>query len=304
MAGELITRDLQIEWAGQLWGDGTAVQVVNVDGWDTLPAVDSRTVPRAQQHGSYLGGLLSQSRIITADLQLTTWPDEYPAARRALLTATAFVQDEQPLVIRLAGETQLVHARVFARRLPDDAQAAQGTPAVTIAWEATDPRRYDLTEQVVTTALPQPGLGLDWADGGTPAGLDWHDGESPPGLDWGADTSTGNVTCVNAGDAPAHPLLEIRGPVTLPSVTVVETGQVLEYDITLAASDVLTVDTWGGTVTLASGATRLYTATARSAPEGAFVLPRLSTSTLAFRSAPGVADPAASLTVRFRSAYW
>ncbi|MFF0389682.1 phage tail protein [Kitasatospora sp. NPDC004615] len=301
LAGELITRDLQIEWAGQLWGDGTLVQVAKVDGWDTLPAVDSGTVPRAQQHGSYLGRLLSQSRIITADMQVTAWPADFPAVRRALLAATALVQNEQPLVVRLAGETQLVRARVFSRAIPNDAQAAQGTPTVTVAWEATDPRRYDVAEQVLTTGLPQPGLGLDWADGASPPGLDWHDGDSPTGLDWGASTSTGNVACTNSGDAEAHPVLEIRGPVNRPSVTIVETGQMLEYDLMLAASDVLTVDTWGGTVTLASGMTRLYTATARSIPEGAFVLPP-GTSTLAFRAV--TADPAASLTVRFRSAYW
>lgn len=303
MAGELITRDQQVEWAGQLWGDGTDVQVTQLTGWDSLPSLDSGTVPRAQQHGAYLGRLLAQSRVITADLQMTTWPDTYPAARRALLAATTLAQDEQPLVVRTAGETQLVFARVFSRALPNTTDAALGTPAVSIAWEATDPRRYDLTEQAVTTTLPQAGLGLDWADGASPAGLDWHDGASPAGLDWGADASTGNITCVNAGDADAHPTLEIRGPITTPAVTIVETGQVLEYDITLAASDVLTVDTWAGTVTLASGASRLYTATARSAPEGAFVLPP-GASTLALRAAPGSADPAASLTVRFRSAYW
>jgi hypothetical protein len=162
MAGELITADRQIQWAGQLWGDGTGVQVGAVTGWDDLPPVDSGTAPRAQQHGSYLGRLLSQSRIITADMRMTSWPNDLPAARRALLAATSLLQGEQSLVIRMCGETQMVTARLFSRTMPSDTDMMLGTGAVSLAWEATDPRRYDLAEQAGQTALPTAESGLAW----------------------------------------------------------------------------------------------------------------------------------------------
>ncbi len=89
----------------------------------------------------------------------------------------------------------------------------------------------------------------------------------------------------------------------MPSLTNLATGDVLEYDLDLAAGDVLVVDTAEGTVTLNGTASRLYTATARSVPEQSFAL-WPGTADLAFRAAPDSSDPAASVAVRWRSAYW
>lgn len=299
MAGELITRDQQIQWATKLWGDGTDVQIGQVSGWDTLPGLDSGTVARAQQHGAYAGRLLAQSRIITADGVITA--ADLPTARRALLAATSLLQDEQPLVIRLAGESLLVNARVIARAIPNDGSFTAGTPTVTIAWEATDPRRYQLTEQTAVTGLPTSEAGLSW---GSPSetGLAWGS-PSETGLAWGSPGATGDALVTNSGDAEAHPVIEIRGPCTTPSITVRGTSRVLEYGLTLAASDTLTIDCWAGTVLL-GGQDRLGTATARSVPEGLITIPPGTTTTLSFRSADLSPDPAASATVRWRSAYW
>ncbi|WP_435865074.1 phage distal tail protein [Streptomyces spectabilis] len=121
--------------------------------------------------------------------------------------------------------------------------------------------------------------------------------------DFGPPGSTGALTATNSGGAPAHPLIEFRGPVSMPSLTNITSGDVLEYDLDLAEGDVLTVDTAEGTVTLNATTSRLYTATARSVPEGSFVISPGSAD-MAFRAAPGSSDPAASVTVRWRSAYW
>jgi len=122
-------------------------------------------------------------------------------------------------------------------------------------------------------------------------------------LEFGAPGSTGALSVANLGDAATHPVVEFRGPVTRPALTNVDTGDVLEYDIPLAAGDVLVVDTRAGTVVLNGTASRIYTATSRSVPEQTFTLPR-GTTNLTFRAAPGSNDPAASATVRYRSAYW
>ncbi|MFC8695887.1 phage distal tail protein [Streptomyces parvus] len=122
-------------------------------------------------------------------------------------------------------------------------------------------------------------------------------------LNFGEPGSTGRLSAVNPGSAEAHPVVEFRGPVTAPSLVNTATGDALEYDLPLAAGDVLVVDTHAGTVTLNNTASRLYTATARSVPEQTFTLPP-GTSPLMFRAAPGSNDPAASVTVRYRAAYW
>ncbi|MFE3905428.1 hypothetical protein ACFXPY_35365 [Streptomyces sp. NPDC059153] len=120
---------------------------------------------------------------------------------------------------------------------------------------------------------------------------------------FGPPGSTGTLTARNDGNAPAHPVVEFRGPVSMPSLTNLATGDVLEYDLDLAAGDVLVVNTAEGTVTLNETASRLYTATARSVPEQSFAL-WPGTADLAFRAAPESSDPAASVAVRWRSAHW
>ncbi|MFD5873709.1 phage distal tail protein [Streptomyces sp. NPDC060322] len=130
---------------------------------------------------------------------------------------------------------------------------------------------------------------------GSPSGgLSWP-------LDFGTPGSTGTLSVVNAGDASTHPLIEFRGPMERPSITNVDTGDVLEYDLPLAAEDLLAIDTAAGTVTLNATASRIYTATSRSVPEQTWTLPP-GASQLHFRAVSG--DPAATATVRYRPAYW
>ncbi|MGW7270809.1 phage distal tail protein [Streptomyces sp. NPDC054864] len=122
-------------------------------------------------------------------------------------------------------------------------------------------------------------------------------------VDYGTPGSTGNVAPLNMGDAPAHPIVEFRGPIVRPRLTQTGTGRVLEYDITLTESDVLRVDCAAGTVKLNGTASRLYTATKASHPEQVFTLEPGETP-MAFRCANQFYDPAASVTVRWRNAYW
>jgi hypothetical protein len=204
----------------------------------------------------------------------------------------------------------LVYARAVRRAIPTDKGYRVGViVGGAIEWEATDPRRYALAEQTATSRLPAAEQGLDWGFAEpVEQGLGWgfDGGAVPPveqGLSFGEPGSTGALAAMNVGDAPAHPIVEFRGPVARPALTNLATGDVLEYDLPLAAGDVLTVDTREGTVTLNGTASRLHTATARSVPEQTFTIPR-STTNLTFRAAPGSNDPAASVTLRWRSAYW
>lgn len=308
MAGELVTGPGLIQWGTLLLGRRQATGTLTpyrwqtLSGWEETPSLDSGTVLRPQQHGAWPGQLLAQTRTVTVDgLMVRTAAGQIGAAVRTLSAACSISQDEQPLVIWIDDRgPMLVYARLRRRHLPVDGSWQLGWAAGgALQWEAADPRRYQVAEQSATTALPAAESGLSW---GTPSetGLAW--GSPETGLVWGTPGSTGDALCLNAGDAPAHPIIEIRGPVDSPSVTMSGTGLLLEYDITLAGNDVLTVDTWAGTVTLA-GQSRIGTASLRSAPEGSFVLPPGAT-TLSFRAAPGSVDPAAQVTVRWRSAYW
>jgi hypothetical protein len=309
VAGELVTGPGLIQWGtlliGRSRGGGVATTPYRwrtLTGWEETPSLDSGTVLRAQDHGGWPGRLLAQTRIITVpDLTVRTAPGVLGAAVRTLEASTAPGPDtEQPLVIQLDERGPLlVWARLIRRALPVTPTWQVGhTTGGALQWQCTDPRRYVPAEQSGATGLPAPESGLNW--GSPETGLAW--GSPETGLTWGSPGSTGDVTIVNAGTAYCHPVIEFRGPVVTPSVTLLATGQVLEYGITLAAGDVLVVDTWAGTVLL-GGQSRLANATNRSSPEGSFTLPPGS-STLSFRADPSSTDPAASATVRYRSAYW
>ncbi|MGW3711342.1 phage distal tail protein [Streptomyces albogriseolus] len=298
-----------MQYGSLLLGPGTPYRWRDMSGWEELPALDSGTVPRAGAHGAFPGLLLAQSRRIGMDPLIIRAPAATIGAVVAALNAgTVPVEDELPFVAWLDERGPLLaYARAVRRAVPTGKGYRVGVIiGGAIEWEATDPRRYELTERTASARLPAAEPGLDWgfADP-VEDGLDWgfDGGAVEDGLAFGEPGSTGALTAVNLGDAPAHPVVEFRGPVTRPALTNLATGDVLEYDLPLAAGDVLTVDTRAGTVTLNGTASRIYTATARSVPEQTFTLPR-GTTNLTFRAAPGSNDPAATAAVRWRSAYW
>ncbi|MDT3395597.1 phage tail family protein [Streptomyces sp. B1866] len=298
--GDRVTAPGHLQLGELLLGRGTPYRWRTLTGWADLPPLDNGSIPRSDAHGALAGRLLAQSRVITVeDLVIRARPDQLGAVVQQLEDATAVTDDEVPLVVQLdARGPLLAWVRVTARTIPVGRGYRVGTiTGAALQLTATDPRRYALPEQLARTGLPTPEPGLDWH--GT-AGLDW---QSEAGVDFGPPGSTGTLTAANAGNAPAHPVVAFTGPVSLPSVTNLATGDALEYALDLAAGDVLTVDTGAGTVTLNATASRLYAATARSVPEQTFTLPPGATD-LAFRSAPGSSDPAASATLRWRSAYW
>ncbi|WP_328361379.1 phage tail family protein [Streptomyces sp. NBC_00445] len=291
-AGSLITRPGQVQYGELLLGAGTPYRWRGITGWEELPALDSGTVARSDTHGAFPGGLLAQARTIGLDGLVIRAPQGSVGAVVAALNAgTVPVEDELPLVVWLDDRGPLLaHARATRRAIPATLGYRLGTiTGGAVEFVATDPRRYELTERTAAATLPMSEPGLSWP-------LAWP-------LNFGTSGSTGALTTVNAGDAATHPVVEFRGPVTRPALTNLNTGDAIEYDIPLAADDVLTVDTRAGTVILNGTASRIYTATSRSVPEQTFTLAP-GTTNLTFRAAPGSNDPTASATVRYRAAYW
>ncbi|MGK5728184.1 phage distal tail protein [Streptomyces sp. URMC 124] len=291
-AGELVTQDGQIQYGGLLLGEATEYVGEQLTGWDDLPDLDSAMVLRPTQHGGWPGQLLAGKRVLQFDFMIL--PDtvaRFPSLLADLRRATAPTQREKDLVVQLAGTKRAMRGRVVKRALPADRRYTRGEPYGSVVWECSDPRRYEVQETRMTSGLPAPEPGLNWT-----GGLDYP-------LEWGVDGSTGNLVANNAGEAPTHPIVEIRGPVVRPTLLQITSGRRLEYDITLSESDVLRIDCAEGTAVLNDTASRLYTVTSRSAPEQTFTL-EPSVTALAFRAAPGFYDPLASVTVRWRSAFW
>ncbi|MEU1674097.1 hypothetical protein ABZ752_19015 [Streptomyces roseifaciens] len=297
--GDMVTAPGHVQYGDVLLGPGTPYRWQTISGWEDSPGLDSGTVNRSDWHGAFPGRLLAQPRTITVDgLVVRAEPRAVGTVVRHLAAATALGDAEVPLVVQLDDSPPLLSwARCTRRSIPVSHGYAMGVVVGgALQFEASDPRRYGLVEQRVETHLPQPEAGLDWHLDPGPEMLLWP-------LAFGTPGATGALVVTNDGDAPSHPVITFRGPVVLPSVTNIDSGDRLEYDITLAADDELVIDTAAGTVTLNGTESRLYTGTAQAAPEGTFVLPP-GTSNFAFRCAPGTSDPRAVCTVQWRSAYW
>ncbi|GAA4905294.1 phage tail protein [Streptomyces coeruleoprunus] len=289
--GSLITQDGQIQWAGLLLGPGTPYEIdrEGLTGWADLPGLDSGDAARPTGHGSWAGAQWSQPRTITAGIWLVPGAPSGASGELldAFVRATAVADAEQWLAVRLQGRTTGVRARVTQRAVPTDRRyATGGITRMTVQWTATDPRRYALREEALSLALPHHGDGIDYP-------LAYP-------VDYGTPTSTGSGVAVNTGSADTCPQVVFTGPVTRPRLVNHTTGRTLEYALTLAADDRLTVDTLEGTVVLGERASRLYAAAPGSAPEQLFVL-RPGENRLEFRAAEGT--PAASVQLSWRSAH-
>ncbi|MGG7572584.1 hypothetical protein [Streptomyces sirii] len=193
-------------------------------------------------------------------------------------------------MVQLAGARRLMWARIMKRALTADRTYTRGEPTGSLVWEASDPRRYEVTQRVAKTRLPRAEPGLAWP-------LTWP-------LDWdSAKAGDGWLETENSGEAASHPLVVFHGPLKLPALIDEESGRALEYAVALAPDDTLTVDCAAGTAVLNGSASRLDTATARSAPERTFTLePGLTR--FRFSAEPGPYDPRASVSIFWRSAFW
>ena len=286
------SRPGHLQYGDFLLGPGTPWRWEEMEGWEDTPGLDSGTVLKSSDHGAWPGTYYAQVRTVTATMIVRSEPGQMNGTLRQLSAATPIdAEDELPLVLQLDDDAPLVvFARCTRRSFPISRTHRTGLARGAIEFEASDPRKYSLVEETYITQLPQPEPGLTF-----PLAFP---------LNFGVPGSTGNVDAFNSGDAPTHPRFEIKGPCSKPSITNINTGTILEYDIDLSATDVLFIDTQQGTVTLnGTTANRLYTATTRSQPEGVFVLPP-GRSALAFRSDDSPPDPASTLTVTWRSAYW
>lgn len=284
MSGELITADGQMQYGTLLMGTGTPYRLSGLIGWDDLPPLDLADVPRPGADGAWAGSLYAAERVIETDLNIVTDAATYPAVIAALRAATAPSGSERPLVIRWGGQMLQAGVRCTGRVVGADGYAL-GIDRVALKWTASDPRRYSASASTASTAPPSAGSGISWP-------VTWP-------LTWPTAGIGGTVYVANSGDWATPVTLTITGPLTTPAVYRQDTGDVLELNTTLAASDVVVIDPLADTLTV-NGTPAKGLLTDRSAPVSSFMMPPGSTG-LALRAA--ITDPSALMTAVWRSAY-
>lgn len=295
MPGDLITMDYQIQLGALLLGAGTPYELdgqAALVGWDDLPGIDSSDVPRPNAPGDYSGTSYPQSRIVTCQLSVHGDGPGHAANLAALRAATtAALSVETPLAVRVAGQVTFISAKCLQRAIPMGANYAIGaTVKAMLQFKATDPRRYVTALSSAVCAPPTSSGGITWP-------ITWP-------ITWSTLGASGGVSVVNAGDFDTPPVITIIGPLTTPAIYRSDTGDVLEFNTTLAASDIVVIDVLADTVTL-NGTPAKNLLSDRSAPVSSFRMPGGPggvTTGLLLREAAGP-DPTASMTVAYRSAY-
>jgi hypothetical protein len=158
-AGDLITADGQLEWRGTLLGSGSPFRMSKLEGWLDLPEMRADNPDRPGRHGGFQGNQLAGQRTVTLSYLVKGVPAaEFGAVVTTLRTITAPAERplEEPLVVRLDGESWLANARCVRRTINVEKYYALGYTTGAIQWQATDPRLYSVAEQRDVTALPSP----------------------------------------------------------------------------------------------------------------------------------------------------
>ncbi|MEU9238582.1 hypothetical protein [Streptomyces sp. NPDC048385] len=234
----------QIDFGGVLIGHKTAVSISDVEG---LGAAELRTqdVLNPADDGAFPGVDLYAPRTVRIEAGIRTAGDpaaaldklaeiEAVAANAAIRrTAGALAQ----LRLRWPGRgTRVLFGRIRRAEAVSTAQAIHGWIPLDLEFTALDPRLHD--DKVSSVTLP-----LDISNS--------TEGFTAPLV---APITTGIATpetrpgwVINDGNTGAWPSIRIAGPVTNPRILHVDSGRVLDLDVTLGVGERIDIETRPGT---------------------------------------------------------
>lgn len=286
-AGDLITLDWQQEYNGLLLGDGTTFELIEGSNWFGWPAVTSSTVNRMGAHGGIPGrhSLPAKTFAATWDIKAS---DEatFKARRQAFSSAFAVrteATDEQPFVFRVEDTLYQIKCRPIDQSIPLNNDFARLYTVAAVRFEASWPLVQSLLEKSVTLNIATTTAGLTFP-------LVFP-------LVFGAGTG-GSASVVNVGTAPSPWRATISGDTPNPKITHVESGKFIEFSgLTVAAGDLLEIDSFNKTVLLNGVSSRRSYMTAASSW---FEL-RSGTNTIQFSSGGATTG---QLTFYWRDSYW
>jgi hypothetical protein len=259
-------------WQGNVRDDYQVDWVVEEEeGWSSSPPARPTQEDKSVGDGAWAGPGFYGPRVVTltgkavANSQL-----DMLAAKDRLKSAVG------PRRLTRLQVDELHLSRVAMVRLTDQIALTDIGP-LAFSWSmiltAPDPRRYAAAADTVSTGLP------------TTAGTGRTYPRTYPRTYGGAIAGgAGSVSVTQAGDYDETPaVVTFWGPVTSPSVTHVQTGRSLVFDLTLADGEYLVVDLLVQTALLAGTSSRMYTLTGGS---GWFLLVP-GTNELQFRGQAG-----------------
>lgn len=295
-AGDLIFTDYQYEYNGVLFGWETLMDVQELSNFIGYPTVRSSTEDAFGRHGGVPGRHYLPSRTFTMEFNIQGSEDdtEYAATRKLVTSALAprsHPRDQIEFVYQHPGSAKrFVLARPTDLVINVDRMYALKYPHGTVRFEATDPRHYELETQLAMTGLPDTGGGISFP-------LVFP-------LNFGPGLGGGESVVANTGNAPAHWIAEISGPVTNPRLECTNsTGETYFLEInglSIGVGEKLVFNSKTKAVLLGTQSRRSFLT-----PQSSwFTLdPYPETCTLRFRSSD-IPVTTSTLTFTWHNAYW
>jgi hypothetical protein len=235
------TANFGFSYNGWLFGGtGQGVQVLSVTGLEDLPTLRVQDDNRGYFDGMFTGRDFLNGRTITMELQIMSDGSNNYQVYLQQLQQYLISQQSGTTVLQFnlpTRGTRRVNARVRRRAIAVNPEYTYGKAYATIEFFCPDPRIYNDTATTYTFT-PASGTGRTYP-------------RVYPML-YNATTGTpGNQqTMVNNGNYTTYPIYTIVGPCSNPSIVNANTGTALNFNVTLASTDTLTVDTDMKTVLL------------------------------------------------------
>jgi len=242
--------DWEVSYAGLTFGGDTDYSLIEIDGLLSLPDVVSADHGQLRQNGEYPGESFMMTRTITILMDLVAHNEEDFTNLVAQARGISYpLRVESDLVMKIpsafSGEEVFFSARPMRRRLPIDLGYKYRNTTAQIQFKATYPFARSTTEQTAAMVLAS-------ASGGRTYPRTYN-------RTYGATSTGGSALLQNSGNADADSVLTFVGPLTRPKATLLDTGEFMEFDITLSAGQQLIVDTRSKTVLLEGTASRRST---------------------------------------------
>lgn len=242
MAGELITQSGQWELNGLLMGEGTVYRVLRSSTPHAFPEMRVDDVDRSGRAGMIAGQDLPGGRRVPLTIGVRC--SSRSLARSALqLLQSAW--SPGPVDVALVWRDDMGTFRYTGRpRLadPDESMVAAGAVDVSCRFLATYPYYAADGESSVSTGFPVGGTGRTYP-------------RSYPRV-YGSAGTGGIVAAANAGSVAVPWQATITGPWVNPTILHVASGRQLTINVTLAAAEILTVDSAVQSILLGGSASR------------------------------------------------
>ena len=219
---------------GLVFGPGTDVRLISLEGFRALPQVRSGDVSKPRADGSFAGLNFLDERTITATFGVFAPDRPFETVLSEVTAALQNVSDPSdlfPFAFMAPGwlEPRQAWVRPMAASIViDKSYQFQDLEAIAVQLSAPDPLIYSASQHTagpLTVAEMTVG-GLTFPTT-FPITLD------PPG---------GQLFGANLGTVASHPVITVTGGMDHPIIYRVDSGQRLDFGISLATTDVLVID--------------------------------------------------------------